>query len=78
MGNNRPVKTKDFIAFLEAHGCKHQRTKASHDHYKCPNCFRTITIREKDKEIPAMHAKTNLATMGLTLQYLYDWIEKNC
>lgn len=77
MGNNRPVKTKDWIAFLEFHGCRYLRTKASHDHYKCPNCIRTITHREKDKEIPAMHAKTNLATMGKTLQELYKWIEEN-
>ena len=78
MGNNRPVKTKDWIAFLLANGCKYIRTTASHDHYKCPNCFRTITHREKDKEIPALHLKTNLATMGKSLQELYSWIEKNC
>ena len=60
------------------HECVYLRTKASHDHYKCPNCFRTITHREKDKEIPALHAKTNLATMAKTLQELYDWIEENC
>lgn len=29
------------------------------------------------KEIPFMHLKTNLASMGKTLEYLYDWIEKN-
>lgn len=78
MGNNRPVKTKDWIAFLEGHNCKYIRTRASHDHYKCPNCIRTITHREKDKEIPALHAKTNLQTMGKTLQDLYEWIDKNC
>jgi predicted RNA binding protein YcfA (HicA-like mRNA interferase family) len=77
MGNNRPVKTKDWVAFLGAHGCKYVRTKASHDHYNCPGCFRTITHREKDKEIPTMHLKTNLATMGMKLQQLYDWIEAN-
>jgi len=77
MGNNRPVKTKDWIAFLIAHGCKYIRTTASHDHYKCPNCFRTITHREKDKEIPAIHSKTNLFTMNKTLEDLYLWIEKN-
>ena len=54
------------------------RTRASHDHYKCPGCNRTIMHREKDKEIPAMHLQTNLRTMGLTLKDLYDWIEKNC
>ena len=78
MGNNRPVKTKDWVAFLIFHECVYLRTKASHDHYKCPNCFRTITHREKDKEIPALHAKTNLTTMGKTMQELYDWIEENC
>ncbi len=78
MGNNRPVKTKDWIAFLKFNHCRYIRTTASHDHYKCPNCFRTITHRENDKEIPAMHAKTNLATMDKTLKELYDWIDKNC
>ena len=78
MGNNRPVKTKDWVAFLIAHGCKYQRTTASHDHYKCPNCLRTITHREKDKDVPALHAKTNLQTMGFTLQELYNWIDANC
>lgn len=78
MGNNRPVKTKDWIAFLEAHNCKFIRIRASHSHYKCPNCIRTITHREKDKEVPALHAKTNLRTMEKTLQYLYTWIDNNC
>lgn len=77
MGNNRPVKTKYWIAFLLAHSCKYIRTKASHSHYKCPNCWRTITYREKDKEIPAMHLRTNLKTLGKDLKYLYNWIENN-
>ena len=77
MGNNRPVKTKCWVKFLEAHKCKYLRTKASHDLYKCPNCFRTITHREKDKEIPALHLQSNLKTMGYDLQYLYNWIKEN-
>ncbi|PAM96632.1 hypothetical protein B4N84_01330 [Flavobacterium sp. IR1] len=78
MGNNRPVKTKHWVAFLKAHGCSYSRTKASHDHYKCPNCFRTVTHREKDKEIPALHLHTNLSTMGFTMDYMYNWIDENC
>lgn len=78
MGNNRPVKTKCWIKFLEANNCRYKRTKASHEHYKCPGCFRTITFRTKDKSIPPLHLRTNLATMGKSLQELYDWIEKNC
>lgn len=49
MGNNRPVKTRDPLAFLTADGCKYLRATASHDHYKCPGCFQTITHLEKDK-----------------------------
>lgn len=78
MGNNRPVKTKDWIAFLKAHKCVKKRTKASHDIYKCPGCWRAVTHREKDKEIPPLHLKTNLHTMNLTIEYLYNWIEENC
>jgi predicted RNA binding protein YcfA (HicA-like mRNA interferase family) len=78
MGNNRPVKTKDWVAFLKAHDCKYLRTKASHDHYKCPGCIRTITHREKDKDIPSLHLRTNLFSMGLTIDYLYKWIDENC
>lgn len=78
MGNNRPIKTKCWVAFLMAHKCKYLRTQSSHDHYKCPGCFRTITHREKDKDIPAMHLRTNLHSMGLDLKYLYDWVDENC
>lgn len=77
MGNNRPVKTKCWVKFLLAHNCIYLRTRASHVHYKCPGCFRTITHREHDKEIPALHLKTNLTSMGKTLKYLYKWIEDN-
>lgn len=76
MGNNRPVKTKDWVRFLEFKNCKYLRTKASHVHYKCPNCWRTITFRDKDKEIPVTHLRTNLKTLGLTLGDLYAWIDK--
>ena len=78
MGYNRPIKTKDWIAFLKFHGCVYLRTTASHFHYKCPNCNRTITFREKFKEVPALHAKTNLSSMGKTLKELYEWIDTNC
>lgn len=77
MGNNRPVKTSDWVAFLKHLGCNYIRTSASHDHYRCPKCLRTITHREKDKEIPALHLRTNLRTLGLDLNDLYNWIKEN-
>ncbi len=72
-----PIKTKDWERFIEAHNCKYKRTKASHTHYQCPGCFRPITHRPKDKEVPVLHLKTNLKTMRLTLDYLYKWLEDN-
>ena len=73
----RPIKTKDWLRFLKAHNCKYKRTKASHDHWQCPGCFRPVTHREKDKDIPPMHLQTNLKTMGLDFDYLYKWLEDN-
>jgi len=78
MGNSRPVKTKDWIKFIEAHGCRYSRTKASHTHYKCPRCIRPIVFWTKPKDVPFIHLKTNLETMGKTGEYLYAWIEENC
>ena len=77
MGNNRPVKTSDWIRFLKSRDCKYNSTEASHTKYKCPGCMRSIIFRDKDKDIPATHLKTNLKTMGLTLKDLYDWLEDN-
>ncbi|TLV03357.1 type II toxin-antitoxin system HicA family toxin [Dyadobacter luticola] len=78
MGNNRPVKTKDWIRFLEAHGCmKSRHQDGSHEKWKCPGCFRTITFRHSEKEIPALHIRTNLDSMKLSIEYLYKWIEEN-
>lgn len=78
MGNNRPITASDWRRFLEAHGCRQKRhNKTSHEHWKCPKCLRTIVFRNQYKEIPPFHLKTNLQTMGKTLSYLYDWLEKN-
>ncbi len=76
MGNNRPIKLKDWIRFLEAHDCKYART-TKHENWKCKGCRRTITFRGQYKEIPALHLKTNLDSMGFDLNYLYNWIDKN-
>ena len=77
MKYNKPTKTKDFIRFLEGHDCMYKRTRASHDHYKCPKCFRTITFRGKAKEIPFIHLASNLKTMNMTVEYYYNWLKEN-
>jgi predicted RNA binding protein YcfA (HicA-like mRNA interferase family) len=80
VGNNRPVKKKDWIRFLRSRGCVERAKKGnsgSHTHWKCPNCYRTITFRINEKEIPPVHLQTNLSVMGLKLADLYDWLDKN-
>ncbi len=78
MGNNRPVKTSCWVAYLLHLNCVYKRTTASHDHYKCPDCFRTITHREKDKEIPPFHIRTNLNTLGKSMDDFLAWAKDNC
>ena len=78
MGNYRPIKTKQFIKFLESHNCYRVAKKSggSHSHWKRPGLTRRITIREADKEIPPFHIKTNLETLGLEFKDLEDFLKK--
>lgn len=38
--------------------------------------MRKITIRKKDKEMPAFHVRTNLKTLGLRFEDLEDFMKK--
>jgi len=74
----QPIKTKCWIKFLEYKGCKYIRTTASHHQYKCPNCLRTIPVRTVEKDVPAIHLKTTLQTMGVSYQSFAVWKQYNC
>ncbi|HHC78261.1 MAG TPA: type II toxin-antitoxin system HicA family toxin [Flavobacteriia bacterium] len=74
----KPIKTKCFIAFLKYKKCVEKRSKGSHHQYKCPGCWRTITIRPKDKNIPPLHVMTNLKSMGVSMADFKAWADKNC
>lgn len=78
MGKYRDVKTKLFIKFLLFQGCiKQKNNGGSHSKYKKKGCLRPITVREKDKTVPALHIKTNLETLGIKYDVFYNWIENN-
>lgn len=77
MGNNRPLPTKCWEAFLDFNHFKLARTKGSHYQWT-RNGFRTIPVWGDEKEIPALHLRTGCRTMGLTMADLYKWAEKNC
>lgn len=77
MGDYRPIKTKLFIKFLEHHNCyRHGEARGSHFYWKRPGLTRRIVIRESDKDIPPFHIKTNLDTLGLSIQDLLDFLDK--
>lgn len=77
MSKFRPIKTAVFIKFLEHKGCYPLKDSGgSHSYWKRPHLPRRITIRKKDKEIPAFHVKTNLKTLGLRFEELEDFMKK--
>lgn len=75
---NNPVKTKCWEKFLTHSGCIYKRTTASHHHWKCAGCRRTITFQGAEKEIPRFHILTNLRTMNVSNDAFNDWAAENC
>lgn len=76
---HRPVKTKDWIAFLNYHGFTFSgRIKGSHHQYTKKGAIRAIPVWAEKKEIPANHIKISCRTIGVTAKEAYDWIENNC
>jgi len=41
-------------------------------------CLRSVVVRTKEKDVPALHLKTNCRTIGCTINDLYAWADKNC
>ena len=77
MADYRPIKTKLFIKFLEYNNCyRHGEPRGSHFFWKKPGLIRRIVVREKDKDIPAFHIKTNLDTLGLSFNDLEEFLNK--
>lgn len=77
MGKYRPLRTKCWIKFLEAHGYRLDRISASHHQY-IKKGFRTIAVWGNEKDIPAMHVKTSCSSGGFDIDYVLRWIEENC
>ncbi len=74
----RPVKVKCWENYLIHIGCEYIRTKASHYHYKCPKCKRTITFAVHGKELPGLYISTNCRNLGISVSDVYNWITNNC
>lgn len=64
---HKPIPTNKYIAWLKSRNIVFQRSKGSHHIYNLidGSLERPIVIRPAEKEIPAMHIKTNLNTLGI-------------
>ena len=78
MGGDRPVKVKCWEKFLKSRGCAYVSTEASHDKWKCPDCFRPVMFRGSKKEIPFFHISTNLTTLKIGKADFLEWVKNNC
>ena len=66
----KPIPVAKFKRFLKNHKLEFKRTKGVHEiwDYKDDSLLRPVTFIGKEKEIPMLHIKTNLRTMGISLK----------
>lgn len=67
----KPIPTKLFIRYLKKKGLISLGMKGSHQKWDYPEhsakrLLRPVMIRPKESEIPPLHVKTNLDTLGVT------------
>lgn len=74
----KPVDTRKFKKWLLSKGLKHIRTEASHEIWDYPNdsLLQPVVFRGSKKEIPPLHIKTNLRTLGIDDATFRKEIEK--
>ncbi len=65
----RPIPAQKFRKVLKRLGLEHKGTQASHEKWdmrKPPMLDRPVIIWANEKDIPILHVKTNLHTLGMT------------
>ncbi len=72
----RPVKRLLFEKYLLSKNCFLKRTQGGHAVYDRKGLNRPIIIQIHYKEVPITHIKTNLKTLGETLEKFYKDIER--
>jgi hypothetical protein len=71
--NPNNCSLKDFIRFLESHGCKMTRHHKGHKMFVNAKATRPITIQDHVDPVPNMVIQSNLRTLGLTMKELRDF-----
>ena len=69
--NNVPLK--GFLRFLVSKGCKEIRHHKGHYVYSHQKATRPIIIQDHIDPVPMMVVKTNLRTLGLTMNDIRDF-----
>ncbi|WP_375417232.1 hypothetical protein [uncultured Hymenobacter sp.] len=64
----KSIPFAQYVALLKLLGLEYVRTIGSHQHWDFPKgsgkaLLRTLTLRDKDKDIPVLHMLTNLAAL---------------
>ena len=72
----RPIKRTLFVKYVLSKGCFLKRTEGGHAVYDKTGLNRPIIIQHHFKEVPIHHIKTNLNTLGETLEQFHKDIEK--
>jgi predicted RNA binding protein YcfA (HicA-like mRNA interferase family) len=72
----RPIKRNLFAKYLLSKGCFLKRTVGGHEVYDRKGLNRPIIIQTHFKEVPINHIKSNLNTLGETLEQFHKDIER--
>ena len=75
MGELQLITNSEFRKFLEHIGCEYKRQRGDHIVYTKKGINRPIIFRVKG-DIPILHLKTNLKTLGLTAKQFLEILNK--
>lgn len=73
----KPVPIKKFRKFLKSIGLTLIRTESSHEIYNSTDkpLLRPVTVDSNYSEVPILHIKTNLRTIGMSSKEFKDKIK---
>jgi predicted RNA binding protein YcfA (HicA-like mRNA interferase family) len=73
----RPIKTQTFRKFLQHIGLVFVRIEGDHEIWDRPgvSLLRPVTFITNEKEVPPIHLKTNLKTIGMSLKDFYKLVQ---
>ena len=74
----KPIPAARFRKYLKSKGLVHKRTEGGHELWDTPvdNLPRPVTIQTHFKEVPLLHIKTSLKTMGVSVKDFEQEIQK--